>query len=65
MVAWFISGLNETLPVRVLAMLQGQVSPRINAVGALVFAVSIVLVALAQLIAARRLAAGRIKGNSP
>ena len=49
MIAWFVSGLNETLPVRILAMLQGQVSPRINAVGSLVFVVTIVLVLLAQI----------------
>jgi spermidine/putrescine transport system permease protein len=55
MVAWFVSGLQETLPVRVLAMLQGQVSPRINAVGSLVFAVSVVLVVIAQLLAGRAL----------
>jgi spermidine/putrescine transport system permease protein len=49
MIAWFVSGINETLPVRILAMLQGQVSPRINAVGSLVFLVSIVLVTLANI----------------
>jgi spermidine/putrescine transport system permease protein len=49
MIAWFVSGINETLPVRILAMLQGQVSPRINAVGSIVFGVSIVLVSLANL----------------
>ena len=54
MIAWFVSGFSETLPVRVLAMLQGQVSPRINAIGALVFAVSILLVVLAQAVMARR-----------
>jgi spermidine/putrescine transport system permease protein len=54
MIAWFVSGFSETLPVRVLAMLQGQVSPRINAIGALVFAVSILLVVLAQAVTARR-----------
>ena len=32
-IAFFVSGFNETLPVRILAMFQGQVSPRINAVG--------------------------------
>ena len=47
--------LNETLPVRLLAMLQGQVSPRINAVGTMVFAVSIALVVVAQLLIGRRL----------
>jgi hypothetical protein len=36
-VAWFVSGLNETLPVKVLGFLQGQVSPRINAIGTFVF----------------------------
>jgi spermidine/putrescine transport system permease protein len=55
MIAWFVSGLNETLPVRLLAMLQGQVSPRINAVGTMVFAVSIALVVVAQLLIGRRL----------
>ncbi len=49
MIAWFVSGINETLPVRILAMLQGQVSPRINAVGSLVFIVTITLVVLAQI----------------
>ena len=47
-IAWFVSGFNETLPVRILAMLQGQVSPRINAIGSIVFVVSMTLVILAQ-----------------
>lgn len=49
MIAWFVSGINETLPVRILAMLQGQVSPRINAVGSIVFAITVTLVVLAQI----------------
>lgn len=53
MIAWFISGQNETLPVRVLAMLQGQVSPRINAIGTMVFTASMLLVILAQTLASR------------
>jgi spermidine/putrescine transport system permease protein len=48
MVAWFVGGLHETLPVRVLNLLQGQVSPKINAIGTLVLVVSVVLVLLAQ-----------------
>lgn len=44
MIAWFVGGMYETLPVRILNLLQGQVSPRINAIGTLVFAVSITLV---------------------
>jgi len=54
MIAWFISGLEETLPVRILALLQGQVSPRINAIGSIVFFISTVLVVAAQLLTRRR-----------
>lgn len=54
MIAWFISGQNETIPVRVLAMLQGQVSPRINAIGAMVCGASMLLVVVAQVITLRR-----------
>lgn len=49
-VAWFVSGLNETLPVKVLGFLQGQVSPRINAIGSFVFVLSMTLVILAQIL---------------
>jgi len=49
-IAWFVSGFQETLPVRILAMLQGQVSPRINAIGSIVFTVTMILVVLAQLL---------------
>ncbi|MCB5204609.1 ABC transporter permease [Neorhizobium sp. T786] len=59
MIAWFISGQNETLPVRVLALLQGQVSPRINAIGTLVFTTSMLLVILAQALAFRSKAGRR------
>lgn len=47
-IAWFVSGFRETLPVRILAMLQGQVSPRINAIGSIVFTITMTLVILAQ-----------------
>jgi spermidine/putrescine transport system permease protein len=53
-VAWFVSGLNETLPVKVLGFLQGQVSPRINVIGSFVFAVSMLLVIAAQLLMSGR-----------
>ena len=49
-VAWFVSGLNETLPVKILGFLQGQVSPRINAIGSLAFISSMTLIILAQLL---------------
>lgn len=53
-VAWFVSGLNETLPVKVLGFLQGQVSPRINAIGTFVFITSMSLVILAQILLTAR-----------
>ncbi len=58
-VAWFVSGLNETVPVRILNTLQGQVSPVINAIGTIVFVTTMSLVILAQLLSMRkRLASG-------
>ncbi|MBS3648483.1 ABC transporter permease [Pseudaminobacter sp. 19-2017] len=53
-VAWFVSGLNETLPVKVLGFLQGQVSPRINVIGTFVFLASMTLVILAQILLMKR-----------
>lgn len=53
-VSWFVSGLNETLPVKVLGFLQGQVSPRINVIGTFVFLASITLVILAQILLMKR-----------
>ncbi len=53
-IAWFVSGLNETLPVKVLGFLQGQVSPRINAIGTFVFVISMTLVILAQVLLSGR-----------
>ncbi len=50
MIAWFVSGLDQTLPVKILLLLQGQVSPRINAIGTVVFTISFTLVAIAQVI---------------
>lgn len=59
-IAWFVSGLEETLPVRVLNFVQGQASPRINAIGSFTFTVSIVLVALAQVLLLMRAGGSRI-----
>lgn len=49
-IAWFVSGFNETLPVRILVLLQREVSPKVNAIGSLVFIISMTLVMLAQLV---------------
>lgn len=53
-VAWFVSGLNETLPVKVLGFLQGQVSPRINVIGTFAFLASMTLVIVAQILLMKR-----------
>jgi spermidine/putrescine transport system permease protein len=49
-VAWFVSGLNKTIPVVILEILQGVIDPRINAIGTGVFVISITLVVIAQVI---------------
>lgn len=53
-VAWFVSGLNKTVPVIILEILQGNVDPQINAIGSLVFMVSMTLVIAAQIVFMRR-----------
>lgn len=50
MIAWFVSGLNKTVPVMILEILQGNVDPRINAIGSFVFVVTVTLVVVAQLL---------------
>jgi spermidine/putrescine transport system permease protein len=47
-VAWFVSGLNKTIPVVILEILQGNVDPQINAIGTFVFITSMTLVIVAQ-----------------
>ena len=49
-VAWFVSGLNKTIPVIILEILQGNVDPQINAIGSFVFVTSMTLVIIAQLV---------------
>lgn len=53
-VAWFVSGLNRTVPVMILEILQGNVDPQINAIGTVVFLTSIGLVVAAQFLIFRR-----------
>ncbi|MEM6888553.1 MAG: ABC transporter permease [Pseudomonadota bacterium] len=47
-VAWFVSGLNKTVPIAVLEIVQGNIDPQVNAIGTFVFLTSITLVVLAQ-----------------
>ena len=58
-VSWFVSGLNETLPVKVLGFLQGQVSPKINVIGTFVFLTTMTLVVLAQILLMKRGTGGK------
>lgn len=53
-VAWFVSGLDPTVPVSVLTTLQGRVSPTINAIGSIVFTTTMTLIILAQMLLLRR-----------
>lgn len=48
-VAWFVSGLNKTVPVLILEIVQGNIDPRVNAIGTFVFLTSMTLVVLAQI----------------
>lgn len=47
-VAWFVSGLNKTVPVMILEIVQGNIDPRVNAIGTVVFITSITLIVIAQ-----------------
>ncbi|MFK7858215.1 MAG: ABC transporter permease [Granulosicoccus sp.] len=49
-VAWFVSGLNKTIPVVILEIVQGNIDPRVNAIGTFVFLTSMTLVVVAQII---------------
>jgi spermidine/putrescine transport system permease protein len=48
-VAWFVSGLNKTVPVVILEIVQGNIDPQVNAIGSLVFLTSMTLVVLSQI----------------
>ena len=49
-IAWFVSGLNKTIPVLILEILQGTTDPQINAIGTFVFLTSMTLIIIAQTI---------------
>ncbi|MEM6488621.1 MAG: ABC transporter permease [Pseudomonadota bacterium] len=53
-IAWFVSGLNKTIPVHILEIVQGNIDPQVNAIGTVVFVTSMLLVGLAQLLVAFR-----------
>ena len=49
-IAWFISGLNKTIPVIILEIVTGNIDPQVNAIGSFVFLTSITLVVVAQVV---------------
>ena len=49
-VAWFVSGLNKTVPVIILEIVTGNIDPQVNAIGTFVFITSITLVVIAQIL---------------
>tara|TARA_Y100000588_G_scaffold333061_1_gene371730 strand:+ start:38 stop:397 length:360 start_codon:yes stop_codon:yes gene_type:complete len=49
-IAWFVSGINKTVPVVILEKLQGTVDPQINAIGTFVFLTSMTLIIIAQIL---------------
>ena len=55
-VAWFVAGLNKTIPVLIMEIVTGNIDPQVNAIGSFVFLTSMTLVVLAQLLLMKRLA---------
>ena len=49
-VAWFVSGLNKTVPVIILEIVTGNIDPQVNAIGTFVFITSMTLVIMAQVL---------------
>ena len=49
-IAWFVSGMEHTLPVRVLELIQREYSPAVNAIGTVTFLISMGLVIVAQIL---------------
>lgn len=52
--AWFVSGFNVTLPVKVWTMIQTGLTPTVSAIGVIIFAISITLTVTAELVLQRR-----------
>lgn len=48
-IAWFVSGLNKTVPVVILEIVTGNIDPQVNAIGTFVFVTSMTLVVAAQI----------------
>jgi spermidine/putrescine transport system permease protein len=53
-VAWFVSGLQVTLPVYIWTSFQAEISTAVNAIGTIAFSVSITFVVLAEFVLFRQ-----------
>jgi spermidine/putrescine transport system permease protein len=47
-IAWFVCGFQETLPVKVWGLIRSGLNPTINAIGAVIFIFSMALAVIAQ-----------------
>ncbi|MNC91450.1 Inner membrane ABC transporter permease protein YdcV [compost metagenome] len=52
-IAFFVAGPNNTLPIYIFASIRRGITPEINAIGTVVLAVSLTLLIVAQLILTR------------
>ncbi len=52
--AWFVSGFNVTLPVKIWTMIRTGLTPTVSAIGVIIFATSITLTIAAELVLQRR-----------
>jgi spermidine/putrescine transport system permease protein len=46
--AWFVSGFETTLPVKIWSMIRTGLTPTVSAIGVIIFAISITLTILAE-----------------
>jgi spermidine/putrescine transport system permease protein len=53
-IAWFVSGTEQTLPIRVLNIVERQASPVVNVVGTVTFATTMTLIGIALVLLSRR-----------
>lgn len=54
-IAWFVCGFDKTLPVYIYSVIRSGVNPTINAIGTVVFVISISLITAAQLLQRKRI----------
>jgi spermidine/putrescine transport system permease protein len=49
-IAWFVCGFEETLPVKIYGMIRSGINPTINAIGSIIFVFTMTLAVLAQML---------------